>query len=279
MYQHVGINLKRTEGGGLLSVLEIKNATFSYDGKDNIFEDINLNVEKGDVVCILGPNGSGKTTLIKCLNKITELSEGTVCINGKDIKDISRREIALNIGYVPQNHVSTFAFTVLDVVLMGRAPHLDFFETVDETDYKIAENALRKFGIYELKDKPYIALSGGEQQLVFFARVIAQEPKMLILDEPTSHLDFGNQLKTLNVISKLAEEGLSVIMTSHFPDHAFISSNKVAIMNDQNFIDVGPPDDVITEENMEKAYGIHVEIVDIGRNRKICVPLETMEGD
>jgi iron complex transport system ATP-binding protein len=262
-----------------LSVLEIKNATFSYDGKDNIFEDINLNVEKGDVVCILGPNGSGKTTLIKCLNKITELSEGTVCINGKDIKDISRREIALNIGYVPQNHVSTFAFSVLDVVLMGRAPHLDFFETVEETDYKIAENALRKFGIYELKDKPYIALSGGEQQLVFFARVIAQEPKMLILDEPTSHLDFGNQLKTLNVISKLAEEGLSVIMTSHFPDHAFISSNKVAIMNDQNFIDVGPPDDVITEENMEKAYGIHVEIVDIGRNRKICVPLETMEGD
>ena len=128
-----------------------------------------------------------------------------------------------------------------------------------------------------MKDKAYTALSGGEQQLVFFARVIAQEPLILILDEPTSHLDFGNQMKILNVISKLANEGMSVIMTSHFPDHAFISSNKVAIMKDRKFLDIGKPADIITEENMEKAYGIHVKIVDVGQNRKICVPLQTTE--
>ena len=260
-----------------MSVLEIKNVSFSYDGYENTFEGINLSVEKGDVVCILGPNGCGKTTLIKCINKLLELKEGAVYINGNDIKQIDQKEIARNIGYIPQGHVSTFAFTVLDVVLMGRAPHLDFFEPLGENDYKTAENALKKFGLYKLKDKAYTTLSGGEQQLVFFARVIAQEPRILILDEPTSHLDFGNQMKILEVISKLANEGMSVIMTSHFPDHAFISSNKVAIMKDRKFLDIGKPEDIITEENMEKAYGIQVKIFDIGKNRKICVPLQTTE--
>ncbi len=256
-----------------MNILEIKDAAFSYEETDNIFEDINLTVSKGDVACILGPNGCGKTTLIKCLNKLHDLKEGAVYINGRNINEINQREIARNIGYIPQGHVPTFAFSVLDVVLMGRAPHLDFFESLGERDYKIAENALNKFGLSKLKDKPYTALSGGEQQLVFFARVIAQEPQMLILDEPTSHLDFGNQLKTLDIISKFAEDGLSVVMTSHFPDHAFISSNKVAIMKDRRFMAIGRPEEVINEQNMEKAYGIQVEIVDIGHDRKICVPI------
>ncbi len=259
-----------------MNVLEIRDAAFAYDDTENIFEGINLTVDKGDVVCILGPNGCGKTTLIKCLNKLHELKEGAVYINGRDIRDINQREIAKNIGYIPQGHIPTFAFSVMDVVLMGRSPHLDFFETLGEADYKIAENALKKFGLYDMRDKPYTSLSGGEQQLVFFARVIAQEPHMLILDEPTSHLDFGNQLKTLDVISKLAADGLSVVMTSHFPDHAFISSNKVAIMKDRGFMDIGKPDEVITGKNMEKAYGIHVEIVDIGHDRKVCVPMKTV---
>lgn len=261
-----------------MSILEIKDAAFAYENTDNIFEDINLTVDKGDVVCILGPNGCGKTTLIKCLNGIHRPNQGTVYINGEDIKNIEQREIARNIGYIPQGHVPTFAFTVFDVVLMGRTPHLDFFQSLGDTDYKIAEKALDKFGLMEMKDKPYTTLSGGEQQLVFFARVIAQEPHILILDEPTSHLDFGNQLKTLDIISTLAKEGLSVVMTSHFPDHAFISSNKVAIMKDRNFMDIGKPDEVITRENMEKAYGIHVEIVDMGDNRKICVPMKTVNN-
>ncbi len=260
-----------------MSILEIKDAAFSYEDTENIFEDVNLTVAKGDVLCILGPNGCGKTTLIKCLNKIHQLDQGTVYIKGKDIKRIDQREIARNIGYIPQGHVPTFAFTVFDVVLMGRTPHLDFFESLGEKDYIIAENALKKFGLSDLRDKPYTTLSGGEQQLVFFARVIAQEPSILVLDEPTSHLDFGNQLKTLDIISTLADDGLSVIMTSHFPDHAFISSNKVAIMKDKNFMAVGKPDEVINQENMEKAYGIHVEIVDMGNNRRICVPMNTIE--
>ncbi|PKL66665.1 MAG: iron ABC transporter ATP-binding protein [Methanobacteriales archaeon HGW-Methanobacteriales-1] len=259
-----------------MSILEIKNATFSYDNVLNTFEDINLSVDRGDVVCILGPNGCGKTTLIKCLNNLHELKKGNILINGDNIKNIKQKIIAQNIGYIPQGHVSTFAFKVIDVVLMGRAPHLDFLDSPNDEDYHKAEEALKKFGIYDLKDNPYTSLSGGEQQLVFFARVIAQEPRILLLDEPTSHLDFGNQLKTLDIISKLAEDGLSIIMTSHFPDHAFISSNKVAIMKDHRFLGVGKPEEIINKENMEKIYGIEVEIMDISPNRKICVPLKTI---
>ncbi len=258
-----------------MTILEVKNATYSYENSDNIFEDINLTVDKGDVVCILGSNGCGKTTLMKCMNRLNKLNEGAIYIDGKDIKDLDQRTIARNIGYIPQGHVSTFAFTVFDVVLMGRTPYIDYLDSPGTKDYRITEEALKKFGIHHLKDKPYTSLSGGEQQLVFFARVMAQEPPILLLDEPTSHLDFGNQLKTLNIISKLSQEGKSIVMTSHYPDHAFISANKVALMKDQGFLGIDTPENIITQENMEKVYGINVKIVDIGPERKICVPIET----
>lgn len=260
-----------------MSILEVKNATFAYENSENIFENVNLTVDMGDVVCILGSNGCGKTTLMKCLNRLHELKEGAIYINGEDIKNIDQRTIAKNIGYIPQGHVSTFAFTVFDVVLMGRTPYIDYLDSPGKKDYQITEEALKKFDIHHLKDKPYTSLSGGEQQLVFFARVFAQEPPILLLDEPTSHLDFGNQLKTLNIISKLSKEGISIIMTSHYPDHAFISSNKVALMKDHSFLGIDSPENIITTENMEKVYGIQVKIMDINPNRKICVPIRTME--
>lgn len=260
-----------------MSILEVKNATFAYENSENIFEDVNLTVDRGDVICILGSNGCGKTTLMKCMNRLQELSEGAVYIKGENIKNMDQRTIAKNIGYIPQGHVSTFAFTVFDVVLMGRTPHLDYLDSPGNKDILITEEALKKFGIYHLKDKPYTSLSGGEQQLVFFARVIAQQPQILLLDEPTSHLDFGNQLKTLNIISKLSQEGISIVMTSHYPDHAFLTANKVALMKDQGFLGIDTPENIITAENMEMVYGIHVKIIEIGQNRKICVPIEIIE--
>lgn len=130
-------------------------------------------------------------------------------------------------------------------------------------------------GIYDLKDKEYTNLSGGERQLVFLARVLTQQPDILILDEPTSHLDFGNQIKFLEIIDKLAEAGLSVIMSSHFHDHAFLSSNKVAIMKNKKFIDFGAPGDVVTEDNLKEAYSIDVKLIELDENRKVCVPMKT----
>lgn len=253
------------------SVMEIKGCSFSYDDADNVFEDISFRVSHGDIFCILGANGTGKTTLIKCLTGLMKPDHGEIFINGRNMNSFSHSDLAKKIGYIPQIHNSTFPFTVLDVVLMGRSPHLDIFESPSEEDYKIALKSLHSLNITHMKDKPYTEISGGEQQLVFIARVLTQEPDILILDEPTSHLDFGNQIRTLEIIKKLADKGLAVIMSSHFPDHALISANKVALMGEKKFIDSGKPENVITSTNMKRIYGIDVKILDVGE-RIACIP-------
>ena len=158
---------------------------------------------------------------------------------------------------------------------MGRAPYLNLTDSPKDEDKKIALDALKTLGIEDLKDKEYTNLSGGERQLVFLARVLCQKPDILILDEPTSHLDFGNQIKLLEIIDNLARSGLSIIMSSHFPDHAFLSSTKVAIMKNKKFIDFGTPEDVVTEENLKKAYSIDVKLMELDDKRKVCVPMKT----
>lgn len=255
-------------------ILEVNDISFSY-GDELIFENINFSINKGDVLCILGPNGTGKTTLIKCLNGLHEIDSGEILVNGKNIKTLSFSQISKHIGYIPQAHTPSFPFTVFDVVLMGRAPYLNLTQSPKKKDEKIAEKSLKTLGIYDLKDKEYTNLSGGERQLVFLARVLTQQPDILILDEPTSHLDFGNQIKLLEIVDMLAESGLSVIMSSHFPDHAFLSSTKVAIMKNKKFIDFGTPEDVVTEDNLKEAYSIDVKLIELDKNRKVCVPMKT----
>ncbi len=255
-------------------LLDVKNAEFSYNGKKSIFRNVNISIERGDVLCILGPNGTGKSTLVKCINSLLKLKGGEILLNNKNIYSIGKTELAKTIGYIPQSNGSTFAYSVLDVVLMGRAPHLSLTSVPGKNDYKIAEEALESLGILFLRDKAYTEISGGERQLVLMARALAQQPEILLLDEPTSHLDFGNQIRTLKVINELSKKGLSVIMTSHFPDHAFLSSNKVAIMNQGTIMEMGKPEYVVTEENMKEAYGIDVKILDIDEHRKACIPMQ-----
>ena len=255
-------------------ILEIRHAEFSYNHGKKIFEDVNISLEEGDVLCILGPNGTGKSTLIKCLNGLLHLNNGEILYNNTDIYSMNNAELAKSIGYIPQTHQATFAFKVFDVVTLGRAPHLGLTDSPSENDFKIAQEAMESLGISHLKDKPYTQISGGERQLTLMARVLAQQPQILLLDEPTSHLDFGNQIRTLQVINQLASNGLSVIMTSHFPDHAFISSNQVAILNNGILMAKGTPEEVITRENMKQAYDIDVKIIDVDMHRKAVIPLE-----
>jgi len=255
-------------------LFDVKNISFDYDGEE-IFSDISFSIGKGDVLCILGPNGTGKTTLIKCLNGLHDIKSGEILINGQNMKKLSFKQISKHIGYIPQSHVPSFPFKVFDVVLMGRAPYLNLTDSPKKEDIEIATDALNTLGIEDLKDKEYTNLSGGERQLVFLARVLCQKPDILILDEPTSHLDFGNQIKLLEIIDSLSKTGLSIIMSSHFPDHAFLSSTKVAIMKDKKFIDFGSPDDVVTEDNLKKAYSIDVKLIELDNKRKVCVPMKT----
>ena len=253
-------------GGLMEKLLEVKNISFAY---------LPDNLDPADFICILGPNGTGKTTLIKCLNGLHDIDSGEILLENQNIKSLSFKEISKYIGYIPQTHTPTFPFSVMDVVIMGRAPYISLTESPREKDIKIAENALKDLGIYRLRDKEYTNLSGGERQLVFLARILAQQPDILILDEPTSHLDFGNQIKFLQIIDKLASLGLSIIMSSHFPDHAFLSSTKVAIMKNKKFIDFGAPGDVVTEDNLKEAYSIDVKLIELDENRKVCVPMKT----
>jgi iron complex transport system ATP-binding protein len=258
-----------------MAKLEVNNATFSYDGKKNIFENISFSVDKGDVFCILGPNGTGKSTLLRCLCNLYKLNAGSITIDGKVIAHMGTAQLAKKIGFIPQIHTPTFPYTVLEVVIMGRTPHLNMLATPSDKDYRIAEDAIKTIGIESITDKPYTELSGGQMQMVLFARILAQEPEILLLDEPTSHLDIANQIHTIEVVKMLADQGLTLIMTTHFPDHAFMSSNKVGIMKDGSFIEMGNAEDVVTEENLKKAYGTDIRILQLGGeiNRKITVPM------
>ncbi len=253
-------------------MLTIKEASYSYDKKHNVFENISFSLKKGETLCILGPNGTGKSTLIKCLGNILEFDRGTLFIGDRDITTLSKNEIARKIGYVPQTSTDVFPFTVLDFVLMGRAPHLPMFSSPQKQDHRIAQKALQRAGILHLKDCCVTQISGGERQLALIARALAQEPEILLLDEPTAHLDFGNQIRMLKLIDSLTTT--SIIMSTHFPDHALMGSKTVAIMLENRFIAHGSAREVITKKNMALAYGIDVTIDHIeSAKRKVCLAL------
>ena len=253
--------------------LNVKNLSFSYDRKNKVFEFVNFSVEKGQVLCILGPNGSGKSTLLRCVNSLLKAESGSVTVNGKNLSAISRKELSKQIGFLPQIHVSTFPFSVLEVAVMGRSPHLGLAESPSDKDYQIAKDHLELLGISHLADKPYTHISGGERQLALIAMVLTQQPHILMLDEPTSHLDFGNQLRMLELVKRLSENGLTVVLTTHFPDHAFHLSSKVAIMHEKTVMATGGCDEVISEATLKSIYGIDVKIAFFDSS-KVCVPIK-----
>jgi iron complex transport system ATP-binding protein len=213
--------------------LEVNNISFSYRKGTPVFKDISFTLNKGDVFCILGQNGAGKSTLLSCIGNLFKLDKGNIQLDGEEISSMSRMEIAKKIGYIPQFHTPVFPYSVFDFVLMGRTPHIGALSSPKKKDRAITQKAIDDVGITHLMEKPYSEISGGEKQLVMFAKVLAQEPELILLDEPTSHLDFGNQFKILSMIEDLAKRGFSVVMTSHFPDHSFLVSNIVGVMQDQ----------------------------------------------
>ncbi len=254
--------------------LSVEGLSFGYEGGSRVFDGVSLSAGKGEVLSILGANGSGKTTLLKCINRILAPQSGKVLIDGVDIQGLGRGDIARRIGFLPQMHVSAYPYSVRDVAVMGRAPYLSLTSSPGEADYKIADESLEALGIAHLAEKPYTKISGGERQLALLAMVLTQQPDVLLLDEPTSHLDFGNQIKTLQMIRQLSERGYTVVLTSHFPDHAFHLGCRVAVMKEGRMIDEGKADDVVTEENLQSIYGVGIKIVyseDAGS--KVCIPV------
>ena len=252
--------------------LEVQDLAFGYRGKP-VGRHASFRLGEGEVVCLLGPNGCGKTTLFKTILGLLAPQGGRVTIDGADLARWSRKRRAQTLAYVPQAHISFFPFRVLDTVLMGRTAHLGLFATPGERDREAARQALRGLHIEQLAAADYTRISGGQRQLVLIARALAQQPRFLVMDEPTASLDFGNQVMVLAQVQRLAARGIGVIMSTHAPDQAFACADRVLLMQDGRIVAEGAPEAVLTAERLHAVYGVEVFVSRVpGLERPVCVP-------
>ena len=203
------------------NVIEISSLYFSYGNKE-VLKNLSLSIPRGKIVCLMGQNGSGKTTLIDAIMGLNPIKQGNIVINGKDIKTLKTMDIAKQIAYVPQLHNIRFPYTVKEIVMMGRTAYMGLFGGPKKKDEEIAMESLERVGIAQYADRPYSQLSGGEIKLVLLARALGQSTDIIIMDEPTAHLDLKNELIFLETVSKIvAEEQKTVLIATHSPEHAF----------------------------------------------------------
>jgi iron complex transport system ATP-binding protein len=241
-------------------MIAAENLSIGYPGH-LVGSGIAISLAEGQSLALLGPNGGGKTTLLKTLLGLLPARGGKVSLNGKPLSALSIRERAKLIGYVPQVHTGTFAFPVETVVLMGRTAHGSLFSRPSMKDREVAAQMLERLGIAHLAQRPYTEISGGERQLVLLARALAQEPRFVVLDEPTASLDFGNQGKVLNEIEALASRDLGVLFTTHDPNHALRAAQRACLMRAGKIVVKGGVRDVLTRDNLETLYGAPVQPV------------------
>jgi iron complex transport system ATP-binding protein len=251
--------------------LEARALAFGYPGKP-VGRGVDLAVGAGDVLCLLGPNGAGKTTLFKTLLGLLPLQGGEIRIGGAPLDRLKRRDIAQRIAYIPQAHTPPFPFAVRDVVLMGRTARLGPFESPGRADRDAAEHALDLLGIAALADADYTRISGGQRQLALIARALAQETPLLVMDEPTASLDFGNQALVLREIRRLVDQGFGIVLSTHDPDHAFACATRVMLLHDGRVLAEGAPSDVLTPDHMQRMYGVAVTIERLADGRTVCAP-------
>ena len=248
------------------NVIEISSLYFSY-GNKQVLNNLSLSIPRGKVVCLMGQNGSGKTTLIDIIMGLNKFVEGNIHINNKDIKGLKTIDIAKQIAYVPQIHKITFPYTVKEVVLMGRTAYMGLFGGPKKKDDEIVMNALKMVGIEDYADRPYSQLSGGEIKLVLLARALGQGTDIIVMDEPTAHLDLKNELLFLETVSKIvSEDNKTVLIATHSPEHAFYFERlktdvEAALMKDGQIYKIGVPSDIITKESIKDVFNVDADII------------------
>lgn len=246
---------------------------FSYDDSRKILKNIDIVVKSGEVTCILGPNGVGKTTLLFCLANLLDHDRGRITMDGRDMKEMTRQEVARMVGFVPQMLQASFDYTVLEYVVTGHAPWLGTFEKPGESAYHKAMEALEQMEIAHLANKPYTRLSGGELQQVSIARAITQQARFIFMDEPTAHLDYGNQLKVLRIVKELAKKGYGIVMTTHNPDQVLLLEGKVGVFDREGSFQFGPWEQILSDELLSTIYNAPIQLRNVeGITRKICIP-------
>lgn len=251
--------------------LEAAAVDFGYPERP-VGRGASLNVAAGEIVCLLGPNGCGKTTLFKTLLGLIPAQGGEVRIDEIPLAGLSRAEIARRMAYVPQAQAGTFPYSVLDLVTMGRVAHRGLFAGPSAEDRRIAREALDELGIGELAERDATRLSGGQRQLVVIARAVAQRAPLIVMDEPTAALDFGNQVRVLGEIRRLRERGAGIVLSTHDPDHALAIASRVVVMRDGAIVASGAPAEVLTAERLEAVYGVAVTVERLASGALVCQP-------
>ena len=242
-------------------LLKALNLSFAYQTEKTVLHDVSLDLHSGEVLYILGPNGGGKTTLLHIMAGLLTPDAGEVILTEKPLEAYSATDRAKLIGLIPQLHTPAFAYTVQDMVMMGRAPHLGWLSSPSKADEAIIEEALEQVGLYELRNRAYTSISGGERQLVLIARGLAQKCRILLMDEPTAHLDLSNQHRVLEIINQLSRQGLSFIISSHSPNDALSYADNVILLNGGWVTEYGPPKQTLTEPMISSVYGIKTEVI------------------
>jgi len=254
--------------------ISIKGLTFNYNSH-KILDDLNVALDDSEILSLVGPNGSGKTTLIKCIDRILK-PKGSILLDGKEVECMSRQEVAKLIGYVPQSSSTPLATTVFDTVLMGRRPHISW--RVDDADLDKVAEVLERLHLENLAMRDFAQLSGGQKQKVLIARALAQEPAVLLLDEPTSNLDMKHQLEVMETISGLVKEKkISAVMAIHDLNLASRFSDKLVMLKDGKVYAAGEPRALLNESNIGKVYGVEAIIMN-ALGRPYIVPLRSLNG-
>ena len=260
-------------------MLSVENIWFSFASRREILRGISFSGKAGDCLCLLGPNGTGKTTLLKCVLGILPPQRGRVLIEGEELSSLSSRERGQRVAYVPQAGSTTFPYTVRELVLLGRLPYLEWGRAPGRKDHLAVREALESLDLLSFAERRFNELSGGERQLVLLARALAQNAPVLILDEPTANLDYANQIRVLSALWDLVKRNYTILMATHFPNHAFLAGTRVLLAKDGKILAQGFPEEVITEESMSQLYQTPLRVLSSSEERcrggeiRVCVPL------
>ena len=252
--------------------MKIENLHFSY-GSREVLKGVSFGIDDSGFVSVLGPNGAGKSTLFRCMLGLLEPSEGSVHICGRNIRQMPPAELSHRVAYIPQSHNPVFNFSVFDMVLMGTTAQLSPFSSPGKEQERMAEEAMERIGIAHLRDRGCANISGGERQLALIARAIAQQAKILVMDEPSASLDYGNKLRVMETVKTLTHEGYTVIQSTHDPDQAYLYSDQILALYDGKILACGTPRETISSELISTLYGVDVEVCSMHRDDvRVCIP-------
>ena len=243
------------------AIMSVERISFGYSADNPVLENVSFSVSRGEILCVIGRNGCGKSTMIDVLTGIRKPFGGDIALKGRPLRDYKTKELAQNVAVVYQEEPAVFPYKVIDVVKLGRSPYVSAFGAPTKQDELIADDALNRLGLSHLRDRTYTEISGGERQMVLIARAIAQQADLVIMDEPTSHLDFRNQAIVMKAAHELATKGdKAVVMTTHSPEQALLYPSTSILLHKGTVLDYGASKDVVSEENLSKVYAMRVKV-------------------